>query len=90
MHNVGLLSWWTVIPIDTVKSIIQSDDPVNPKYSTKLIPCTKQVIKQHGIRRLFTGFWAISLRGFTVNGATFLSFEFLLNFCTRLRSGNSS
>ena len=67
----GVLSWMAIIPLDVVKSRIQSDDPVNPKYNG-MIDTFRKLYKEDGIRVFRRGLLIMSLRAFPVNGATFL------------------
>ena len=67
----GVLSWMAIIPLDVVKSRIQADDPVNPKYNG-MIDTFQKLYKEGGIRVFRRGLLIMSLRAFPVNGATFL------------------
>ena len=66
-----MLSWGAIIYLDVVKSRIQSDDPVNPKYNG-MIDTFRKCYREGGIRIFGRGFTAMSLRAFPLNGATFL------------------
>lgn len=46
--NEGTCSWWSIIPVDVIKSRIQADDPLNPRYRG-WIDCTLQVFRKHGV-----------------------------------------
>ena len=54
-----------------VKSRIQADDPMNPKYNG-MIDTFKKCYKEGGIRIFGRGLIVMSLRAFPLNGATFL------------------
>ena len=68
---LGVISWIVIIYLDVVKSRIQADDPVNPKYKG-MIDCFKQCYKEGGFRIFGRGMFVMSLRAFPLNGATFL------------------
>ncbi|CAG7824033.1 unnamed protein product [Allacma fusca] len=72
----GCVSWWSIIPQDVVKSRMQADDPNAPKYKGT-IHCVEVIMKEHGFRGFFRGFWPLSIRAYLVNGAIFVSYEWL-------------
>ena len=54
-----------------VKSRIQADDPMNPKYNG-MVDTFRKLYKENGIRVFGRGLIVMSLRAFPLNGATFL------------------
>jgi len=79
----GVISWIVIIYLDVVKSRIQADDPLNPKYKG-MIDCFKQCYKEGGFRIFGRGMFVMSLRAFPLNGATFLGYEYCLAGCRQL------
>ena len=91
----GLLSWQAVTYLDVVKSRIQADCHVRPKYAG-MVDCFVSSYRQDGLsvfgRGEYQGWWRdcadyiilgfcmISLRAFLVNGATFLGVEYFRKF----------
>ncbi|CAL8141381.1 unnamed protein product [Orchesella dallaii] len=79
----GTLSWWSIIPLDVIKSRIQGDSSEKPKYKG-ILHCGSVIMKTHGLKAFFHGFWPLSIRAFPVNGTTWLVYEFLFQHCTQL------
>ncbi len=67
----GVISWMSVIYLDVVKSRIQADDPINPKYKGT-VDAFRQCYAEGGLRIFTRGLLAVSLRAFPLNGATFV------------------
>eukprot|EP00095_Tigriopus_kingsejongensis_P008085 maker-scaffold1604_size34042-snap-gene-0.14 protein:Tk08085 transcript:maker-scaffold1604_size34042-snap-gene-0.14-mRNA-1 annotation:"hypothetical protein DAPPUDRAFT_214129" len=67
----GVISWLSIMPLDVVKSMLQADNPQNPRYHS-ILQAYRACVKQFGWRGFFRGSLAVSLRAFPVNGATFL------------------
>ena len=67
----GVLSWSSIIYLDVVKSRIQADCLVNPRYKGT-VDTFRQCYQEGGIRIFGRGFVVMALRAFPVNGATFL------------------
>ncbi|XP_066995236.2 solute carrier family 25 member 45 isoform X1 [Anabrus simplex] len=78
----GTISWISIIPLDVVKSRLQSDNPRRPLYSG-MKDCIIKSYKDCGIAVFGRGFWMISLRAFPVNAATFMGYEWCMNMCHR-------
>jgi len=85
----GVVMWAGVIHIDVVKSRIQSDNPLNPKYRG-MIDCFRQCYAEGGLRIFFRGFTVCCLRAFPSNGATFLGYEYCMSLCKRLDGSGDS
>jgi len=81
--TAGVLSWIAVIYLDVVKSRIQADDPINPKYNG-MIDTFRKCYREGGLKIFGRGLIVMSLRAFPLNGATFLGYEYCLAGCRRL------
>lgn len=73
----GLLSWTLILPFDVVKSRLQAADPARPEFSGAL-HCARMTVLRDGPTALMRGFSAMALRGFVVNAATFLGYEYAM------------
>ncbi|KAJ1557395.1 Mitochondrial carrier protein ymc2, partial [Nowakowskiella sp. JEL0078] len=76
----GYSMWFSIYPIDVVKSKIQTDsfDPKKAKYSSTL-NCFKLTFKVEGLAGFYRGFWACMIRAAPVNAATFVAYEAAMN-----------
>lgn len=74
----GVLSWSSIIYLDVVKSRIQADCLINPRYKGTL-DTFRQCYREGGMRIFGRGFVVMALRAFPVNGATFLGYEYCLS-----------
>lgn len=70
----GVISWLVIMPLDVVKSRVQAD-PTRYKNAVEAFKCC---LNEGGIRLLFRGSLAVSLRAFPLNGATFVGWEDIL------------
>ncbi len=61
----------SVIYLDVVKSRMQADDPLSPRYKS-MLDCFRQCYAEGGPRIFLRGMVAVSLRAFPLNGATFV------------------
>ncbi|ODM93456.1 Solute carrier family 25 member 47-B [Orchesella cincta] len=59
----GTLSWWSIIPLDVIKSRIQGESGEKSKYKG-ILHCGSVIVKTHGVKGLFHGFWPLSIRAF--------------------------
>lgn len=66
----GSFAWLLVIPIDLAKSQIQSDFTM----STSIRKIFKDMYRKHGFRGYWLGAWPAFIRGFIVNGVTFVGY----------------
>lgn len=48
----GMLSWWSILPLDVIKSRVQGDCPHNPQYKG-MIHCATIIWKSQGVRFTF-------------------------------------
>ncbi|RZF38380.1 hypothetical protein LSTR_LSTR016785 [Laodelphax striatellus] len=72
-------SWALVVPVDVVKSRIQADNALSPKYKG-MIDCAIKSYKEDGARVFVRGFWVTILRAMPVNAATFFGYELFIDF----------
>lgn len=70
----GVVSWLVIYPVDVIKSRIQEDSVVTPKYKG-IADCFKKSVASDGWRVLFRGLSPTLLRTFIVSGANFLVYE---------------
>ncbi|XP_046457378.1 mitochondrial basic amino acids transporter-like isoform X2 [Daphnia pulex] len=77
----GTVTWVSVLPIDVVKSRIQADCVVNPKYRG-MLDCIRVSYRAEGWRVFFRGFYAIAFRAMIVNAATFFVYQSTLTHLT--------
>ncbi|GLH00040.1 Congested-like trachea protein [Gryllus bimaculatus] len=73
----GTITWVSVTPFDVLKSRIQADDVIRPKYKG-LTDCIIKSYKADGFHVFGRGFWVHVIRGFPVNAATFVGYEWCL------------
>jgi solute carrier family 25 carnitine/acylcarnitine transporter 20/29 len=73
----GSCSWFYTYPIDYIKTLIQSDNLDNRKY-TSSIDCLKKKYHEEGIRTFFKGLGVTMIRSFPVNGCGFVAFEAMM------------
>lgn len=78
----GVAFWTFTYPIDCIKSRIQSDSIMNPKYFGTM-DCLRKTVQEEGVRTLFNGFFSCLLRAFPVNIGLFLGFEFAIRLTNR-------
>uniref|UniRef100_T1JCN6 Solute carrier family 25 member 45 n=1 Tax=Strigamia maritima TaxID=126957 RepID=T1JCN6_STRMM len=79
----GLISWACILPLDVIKTRIQADNPLKPKYRG-VIHCFVSTFQQHGITIFGRGFWAMAIRAFPTNAVIFLTYSWVLDFCHTL------
>ncbi len=65
----GMLSWMANIPIDVIKSRMQSDDLTNPRYRS-MSDCWVKSYREEGWRVFCRGLPVICLRAFPSNAVT--------------------
>lgn len=70
----GSLSWFINLPIDTVKSRLQSDRLSRPVYRG-FMHCLTVVVQEEGVRALFKGLPAVLMRAFALNAVTLTTYS---------------
>lgn len=78
----GLCFWTVAHPFDTLKSIIQADSVLKPKYFG-LWDCFGKVTKEKGIWSLYRGLSLSLIRAFPVNACAFATYEAVLSIIDR-------
>lgn len=78
----GISFWIFIYPVDTIKSRLQADNILNPKYKGT-IDCLIQTVNKSGVRSLYFGFLTCIMRSFPVNIALILGFELAMDFIGR-------
>ena len=73
----GVAFWTFTYPIDLIKSRIQSDSVINPKYSGTY-DCFVKTLYEEGPKTFVNGYFPCLLRAFPVNIGLFLGFEFAM------------
>lgn len=72
----GVGFWASVYPIDVIKTRIQTDSDVKPRYRG-MVDCARQMVRAEGIGALYKGVGPCLARAFPANGVTFLVFEWM-------------
>lgn len=72
--SAGYGMWFSVYPIDVIKSRLQTDSLTNPEYKN-MRDCIAKVYKSNGVGGFFKGFAPTILRAAPANAATFYAFE---------------
>ena len=67
----GIVSWAVSMPFDTIKTRIQT----NPHVYKSGWHCLKEILREGGVRNLYTGFDAVILRSFVANGLAFATYR---------------
>ncbi|GAB5364827.1 hypothetical protein AAMO2058_001003700 [Amorphochlora amoebiformis] len=70
----GVALWSARYPLDTVKTRIQADSIVNPKYRS-MLDCFAKTVAREGVGALYSGFLACILRTVPVNAGFFWAYE---------------
>eukprot|EP01018_Ginkgo_biloba_P002236 Gb_14536 [translate_table: standard] len=75
----GVASWVFCYPLDVVKSRLQAQGDVSPKYNG-IIDCLQKSVREEGLPVLWRGLGTAVARAFFVNGAIFSAYEIALRF----------
>lgn len=75
----GYTLWIAVYPVDVIKSKLQTDSLIKPKYSSG-IQVVRDITRTAGIKGFYRGFVPTILRAAPANGATFAVFEVTMRF----------
>lgn len=73
----GVMSWFSVYPVDVVKSRLQAQGTMNPQYAGAL-DCLRKSVKDEGYAFLWRGLGTTLTRAYIVNGAIFAAYELAL------------
>lgn len=74
----GTVLWFTIYPLDVIKSVMQTDNLVAPKSGKNIPQVVKTIMKEKGIGGFFKGFGPTILRAAPANAATFATFETMM------------
>jgi solute carrier family 25 carnitine/acylcarnitine transporter 20/29 len=73
--------WFTVYPIDVIKSKMQTDKLYASEQVYKSsVDCAKRILEQQGVKGFFRGFVPTLLRAAPVNACTFYTFELVIRY----------
>jgi solute carrier family 25 carnitine/acylcarnitine transporter 20/29 len=75
----GVCFWFSVYPIDLIKTKIQIDNFNNPVYKNTL-DCVRKTYKAQGFSGFWRGLGPCLVRSLPVNSGTFIVYESSLNF----------
>jgi len=79
----GPAFWIPVLPIDTIKTRMQTDSPHAPQYRG-MIDCARKIARAEGIGALFKGWQPCVARSIPANAVTFLVYEIVHTALTKL------
>ena len=74
----GVVSWIITMPLDTIKSKIQSQAATQNRIS--ISTCIYETYRSMGLSGLFRGISIASIRAFPVNGVTFMVYSQILHY----------
>ena len=72
--TTGMISWLLTFPLDSLKSISQTESFDQRKYSSYR-GMVSSVLKEQGLAKLYNGLGVCLLRSFPVNAITFAFYE---------------
>ena len=78
----GYVFWLFGFPFDLIKTKIQTDSFVNPRFKS-ISECVKQTYSAGGIAGFYRGLLPCMLRAGPVNAGCFLAYESSLKFFTK-------
>ncbi len=78
----GYAFWLIAYPLDLIKTKIQTDSFVNPKYKG-VADCTRTIYQQGGLAGFYKGLLPCMLRAGPVNAACFIAFEYTMRILGR-------
>ena len=68
--------YWIILPIDTIKTLKQTESNIAPKNGNSL-NIGLNIIRKFGIKRLYQGFGPVLIRAWPSNMSLFLGYEFM-------------
>ncbi|KAF7280041.1 hypothetical protein GWI33_006472 [Rhynchophorus ferrugineus] len=75
----GIASISSVLPMDVIKTRIQADDPIYPRYNG-FVDCTRKLYQEEGYRIFWKGLPVITMRAFPANAMMFVGYEMTMEF----------
>ncbi|GBG33531.1 Mitochondrial carnitine carrier [Hondaea fermentalgiana] len=78
----GVLCWFPVIPIDVIKTRIQTDclRPLQERQYTSTMQCLRVTLEKDGVQGLYKGAGPLLVRAFPVSAVTFYVYEALMRW----------
>jgi len=73
----GSAYWLVVQPVDIVKTLQQTDDAADPRFSS-MVSCARHIVRQRGWAGLYLGIGPSLLRAFPSSSAAFLAYEWAM------------
>lgn len=74
---IGGIGYWTACyPFDVVKTRIQNQSDVNPKYKG-MVDCFKTIMKEEGIAAFGRGYTSAVARAIPAASSTFLVYQYV-------------
>ncbi|KAL2499000.1 Mitochondrial carnitine/acylcarnitine carrier-like protein [Abeliophyllum distichum] len=70
----GAAFWISVYPTDVIKSVIQVDDYIKPKFNGS-VDAFRKILASEGVKGLYKGFGPAMARSVPANAACFLAYE---------------
>jgi solute carrier family 25 (mitochondrial carnitine/acylcarnitine transporter), member 20/29 len=70
----GMAFWIPMLPVDTIKTKLQTDSPFHPKYNG-IWDCGVKIVQKEGVAGLFRGYTPCLARSAPANAVTFLAYE---------------
>jgi len=83
----GMSYWVAMLPVDSIKTKLQTDSLSAPRYAG-VLDCVRQTVAEHGVRGLYRGLTPVMLRAFPANAVAFGAFEFVLSEFRRFSSSH--
>ena len=74
----GLAFWMAALPLDVVKTQIQSDHLLHPKYKSAF-HCTKQIYQKQGLRGFVRGYAPCLARSIPTSASLFMGYELAMS-----------
>ncbi|KAJ8979756.1 hypothetical protein NQ317_004743 [Molorchus minor] len=75
--TAGIISLVPALPLDVIKTNIQTDNPKNPYYKG-ILDCIRKMYAKNGFPVFFTGLPILCMRAFPANAVMFTSYELLM------------
>lgn len=72
----GIAYWTAMLPVDTIKTLLQTDSRITPKYKSTF-DCVRQTFASRGLSGFYRGFTPTVLRAFPANATLFMTFEYV-------------
>ena len=77
----GALAWWLILPVDLIKTRLQSQSFDRPARYRGVADCVQQTYAAGGVRAFYTGGAATVSRAMLVNAIVFWAYEAMFKLC---------